>query len=176
MFRRAALLFLALLTTSANAQKPADRIEKLAASGKIQENAPVKASSEITIHASPEKVWHLLTDIDNWPQWQSMVSAAKINGPLEPGTTFVWRQGSTKIKSRIALAHPVSELVWTGTTFGARGIHAWNLRPLPDGSTLVKTSESLNGFLLRLRIFYSSNDLAKQQKVWLEALKHKGEE
>src|SRR5580704_7898045 len=90
MFPRTTLLLLALLTTPGNMQSPMDRLEKLAADGQIQENAAVKASSEITIHASPENVWHLLTDIDNWPKWQSTISAAKINGPLESGTAFVW--------------------------------------------------------------------------------------
>ncbi len=107
MFPWTTLLFLALLTTPANAQSPMDRLEKLAGDGQIQENAAVKASSEITIQASPENVWHLLTDI-NWPKWQSTISAAKINGPLESGTAFVWTSGRTQIKSRIALACPVT--------------------------------------------------------------------
>jgi len=109
MFPWTTLLFLALLTTPANAQSPMDRLEKLAGDGQIQENAAVKASSEITIQASPENVWHLLTDI-NWPKWQSTISAAKINGPLESGTAFVWTSGRTQIKSRIALACPVTQL------------------------------------------------------------------
>src|SRR5580704_18974395 len=90
MFPWTIFLLLALLTTPANAQGPMDRLQRLAADGKIDESAAVKASSEITIHASPENVWHLLTDIDNWPKWQSTISAAKINGPLESGTAFVW--------------------------------------------------------------------------------------
>jgi uncharacterized membrane protein len=133
MFPWTTLLFLALLTTPANAQSPMDRLEKLAADGQIQENAAIKASSEITIHASPENVWHLLTDIDNWPKWQSTISAAKINGPLEPGTAFVWTSGGTQIKSRIALACPVTQLAWTGTAYRARAVYVWNLQPLPDG-------------------------------------------
>jgi len=174
MFPWTTLLFLALLTTPANAQSPMDRLEKLAADGQIQENAAVKASSEITIHASPENVWHLLTDIDNWPKWQSTISAAKINGPLESGTAFVWTSGGTQIKSRIALARPVTQLAWTGTAYRARAVHVWNLQPLPDGGTLVRTTESMNGFMLRL--FYSSNDLAKSQRLWLDALKRKAEQ
>jgi hypothetical protein len=146
MFPWTTLLFLALLTTPANAQSPMDRLEKLAADGQIQENAAVKASSEITIHASPENVWHLLTDIDNWPKWQSTISAAKINGPLESGTAFVWTSGGTQIKSRIALARPVTQLAWTGTAYRARAVHVWNLQLLPDGDTLVKTTESMDGF------------------------------
>ena len=39
MFPWTTLLFLALLTTPANAQGPMDRLEKLAADGQVQENA-----------------------------------------------------------------------------------------------------------------------------------------
>jgi uncharacterized protein YndB with AHSA1/START domain len=173
MFSWTMFLFLALLATPANAQSPMDRLQKLAADGKIDENAAVKASSEITIHASPENVWHLLTDIDNWPKWQSTISAAKINGPLESGSTFEWTNGGTEIKSRIALARPVTQLAWTGIAHKARAIHVWNLQPLPDGGTLVKTIESMDGFMLKL--FYSSDDLAKSQRLWLDALKHRAE-
>jgi hypothetical protein len=142
MFPLITLLFLALLTTPANAQSPMDRLEKLAADGQIQENAAVKASSEITIHSSPENVWHILTDIDNWTKWQATISA-KINGPLESGTAFEWTSGGTQIKSRIALARPVTQLAWTGTAYRARAIHVWKMQPLPGGATLVKTTESI---------------------------------
>jgi hypothetical protein len=174
MFRWTTLLLLAVFTTLVESQGQMDHLEKLAANGRIDENAPVKASSEIVIHASPEKVWQVLTDIGNWPKWQSAVSAAKMNGPLESGTTFVWITGHTKIRSRIALAHPVTELAWTGTAYRARAIHVWNLQPLPGHSTLVKTSESMDG--LMLRIFYSSKYLAKSQKLWLDALKRRTEQ
>lgn len=173
-FALTTFLFLILLTCVAQAVGPGDHIEELAASGHIQEDAPVKASSEITIHAAPEKVWHLLTDIDNWPKWQSTISSAHINGAVEPGTRFSWTNGGAKIESRIAVVDPGMELVWTATAYKARAIHIWQLQPLPDGGTMVKTSESMNGFLLR--VFYSSKDLAKSHKVWLEALKRKAEE
>ncbi len=167
-------LTLTLFVLPVSAQKPLDRIETLAATGRIQENAPVKASSRIAIHASPEKVWDLLTDVDNWPKWQSTITAAKINGPVAVGTTFTWNSGGTKIVSRIALVQPNTQLVWTGTAYKARAIHVWSLEPSPDGGTIVKTTESMDGFLLT--VFYSSKDLAGSHKLWLDALKHKAEE
>lgn len=134
----------------------------------------VKAASEIVIHASPEKVWQILTAIDDWPKWQSTVSAAHINGALAPGTTFTWTNGGAEIKSRIALLPHNEQIGWTGTAYKARAIHIWSLQPLPGGSTLVKTTESMDGFLLT--VFYSSEDLAKSHDIWLQALKHKAEE
>jgi uncharacterized protein YndB with AHSA1/START domain len=168
------IVFFLLLAIPAGQDGQMDRLAKLAANGQIHEEAAVKASSEIVIHASPEKVWHLLTDINNWPAWQSTVSAAKMNGPLEPGTTFVWTNGGTKITSRLALVHPMTQFVWTGKALGAKAIHVWNLQAAPDGGTLVKTVESMDGFMLK--IFYSSSDLAKSHAMWLDALKRKAEQ
>lgn len=80
-----------------------DRLTALAANGRSQENAPVKAASEIVIRAPVEKVWQILTTINEWPNWQSTVSAAHLDGPLEPGTSFNSTNGGAEIKSRIAL-------------------------------------------------------------------------
>src|SRR5208283_5485982 len=59
--------------------------DELARNGKIREDAPVKASVQIVIHAPVEKVWSLLTDIAGWPKWQSDISTAEITGPLQAG-------------------------------------------------------------------------------------------
>jgi len=79
-----------VFTSCAIAQKPADRIDQIAAEGQIDRNAPVKTSTEIDVQAPPDKAWRVLTDIDNWPKWQPAVSAAKIDGPLQTGTNFTW--------------------------------------------------------------------------------------
>jgi uncharacterized membrane protein len=100
------LLLLALLTAPASAQAGMDRIEKLAAGGQIQENAPVKASSDIVIHASPEKVWRLLTDIDRWPAWHSAISAARINGRWNRERPLSGLTEGPESNLEIALVHP----------------------------------------------------------------------
>ncbi len=163
-----------LIFIHSGSQNKTGGIDDLAAKGQIQEAAPVKAASEIIIHAPLEKVWRLLTDINHWPQWQSNVSAARIDGPLQPGTNFAWTTGGAQIRSRIALAQPFTQLAWTGTVYRAKAIHVWRLQSLPDGTTLVKTNESMDGFMLK--VFYSSNELSKSQKVWLDALKRKAEQ
>ena len=98
------LLWLAFTASapSSSASGGQDKLEALAAMGKIQENAPVKAASEITIKAPKEKIWQILTSIDDWPSWQSTTSAAHLNGQLAPGSTFTWKSGGAEIRSRIA--------------------------------------------------------------------------
>ena len=167
-------LFAGMLSGSAFAGSSQERLDALAAQGQIQRNAPVQAGAEIIIHASPAKVWQLLTDIDHWPQWQSTVSAAHIDGTCERGTDFAWTDGGTQIRARLALVRPNAAVAWTGTAYQAHAIHVWTLEELPDGSTRVKTTESMDGMLLRM--FFSSQDLSKSLKVFLKALQHRAEE
>jgi uncharacterized protein YndB with AHSA1/START domain len=143
--------------------------EELARSGKIREDAPVKASVEINIHAPVEKVWLLLTDVTNWPKWQPDISVARIAGPLEAGTAFSWTTGSTRIESRIALVEPYEQFAWTGRAHWVKAIHVWKLQRLSSDETLVRTSESMHGFILTL--FYSSKKLEQADQRWLDRLK-----
>ena len=150
-----------------------DHLDQLARNGNIQESAPVKASLEITVNALPEKVWGLLTDVKNWPKWQRDISKAEILGPLQSGTAFSWTAG-TNIKSRVALVQPLEQFAWTGTAYKAKAIHVWKLQRLPGDRTLVKTNESMEGFLLTM--FYSSSKLKESDQHWLNYLKAAAEQ
>lgn len=144
------------------------RLDQLASSGNVQEDAPVKASSEITINAPPERVWELLTNVKDWPRWQPDITKAEMSGPLQRGTDFTWKAG-TQIRSRIALIQPPKEFVWTGVAYRAKAIHVWELERIAGKGTLVRTRESMDGPMLA--IFFSSKKLEESQQHWLTALK-----
>lgn len=148
------------------------RRERLASNGAIQDSAPIKTSLDTVIQAPPEKVWGILTDVNDWPKWQSSISEARINGPLQAGTSFTWN-GGMRIKSRLALVEPNERLAWTGAAMGAHAIHVWNLERLPGHRTRVKVDESMSGFLLTL--FYSSKELEASDQLWLDRLKLESE-
>jgi uncharacterized membrane protein len=148
-------------------------LDALARAGAIESDAPIKASAEIVIQAPAEKVWGILTAVNDWPKWQSDVKEAEMIGPLESGTAFTWRSGGTRIHSKIALVTPSKEIAWTGTALNATAIHVWKLDQLPGNKTLVKTEESMSGFMLTL--FYSSKELQTVDQSWLERLKLEAE-
>ena len=56
----------------------------------IDGNAPVRARHETDIHAPLDTVWRLHTDVNNWPAWQTDITAAHLDGPFEPGSSFTW--------------------------------------------------------------------------------------
>ena len=173
--RPLAILLMLPMSTIAAAQSGMNHAEALASNGQIDEHAAVKASSEILIAAPKEKVWRLLAEIDNWARWQPNISASKFAGPLKQGTEFEWTTGGTKIKSRLAVVKPGETLVWTGKALHTAAIHVWQFRATPNGGTVVSTRESMSGFMLKLKVFYSSKDLEKSQKAWLDALKREAE-
>ena len=164
------LLLFAVVIFGMIARLPSqDHLDQLARSGAIEGNAPVKTHVTITINAPPEKVWGLLSDLKDWPKWQPDISDVELSGPVQSGSSFSWNTRGSEIHSKIAVAQPQERLVWTGTAYGAKAIHAWTLERLPDGRTLVQTDESKNGFLLSL--FYSSKKLKESDQRWLDDLK-----
>jgi uncharacterized protein YndB with AHSA1/START domain len=115
----------------------------------VNQNAPVKSRGELIIHAPIEKLWHVLTDIDHWPSWQSAVTESKLSGSLAEGTIFRWKAGGLSFVSKIHTIKPYHKFGWTGKTIGTSAIHNWFFEE-HDGQTLLIVEECLEGFLPRL--------------------------
>jgi uncharacterized protein YndB with AHSA1/START domain len=111
----------------------------------INNKAPVMCSKTITINARIEKVWAVLTNIVNWPNWQNDISQAKLNGELIPLTTFDWKAGGAKIHSTLHTVEATKYFGWTGKSFGIIAIHNWTLTET-NGQTNVSVDESMEGF------------------------------
>ena len=136
----------------------------------INNNAPVICSKSITINADCEKVWSILTNINNWASWQTEISKPKLNGELLPNTTFDWKTGGAKIHSTIHTVEPFSYFGWTGKTLGMFAIHNWSLTEI-NGQTEVSVDESMEGFLANLFKKSFNKNLEKGMHNWLELLK-----
>ena len=136
----------------------------------INNNAPVKCSKTISINASSEKVWKIMTHIDNWGTWQTDISKPKLNGELKPETTFDWKTGGAKIHSTLHTVEPFKNFGWTGKTFGMFAIHNWTLIET-NGQTKVSVDESMEGFLANLLKKFFNKNLEKGMQNWLDLLK-----
>ncbi len=135
-----------------------------------KENAPVYCQGTITINATPEKVWKVLTDINNWSTWMASVSTAKLNGPLMPDTTFDWKTGGSKIHSTLHTVMPFSDLGWTGKVYGIYAIHNWSFKEVA-GVTQVNVSESMEGWLTKVFKKSFNKTLEKGMQQSLQELK-----
>ena len=140
----------------------------------INENAPVKAKESIQIDATPEKVWEILSDINNWDKWNSDIKHAKLNGELKAGTTFNWNNGGNKITSTLHTVTPFKEIGWSGKAFGAFAIHNFTIIA-DNGYTTVLIEESMEGLLMRLFKGYMQNTLKGSINKWLIQIKEVAE-
>jgi hypothetical protein len=170
--KRFALGSTLMIGLTACTNSAADR-DALATQGLIQESAPVKAAAEIIIAAPASKVWNLLTDIKDWPKWQPDISKSSIQSDPALGSQFSWSSGGMDIRSTVRLLDPQKAICWTGRVWHIHAIHCWTLSALPDGRILVKTRESMDGWLLSR--FYSSQELLQSDQLWMARLKQAAE-
>lgn len=136
----------------------------------IHHKAPVKCSKTISIDANSERVWAILTDINNWATWQTDISQPKLNGVLQPETTFDWKTGGAKIHSTLHTVEPYSQFGWTGKTFGMFAVHNWTISE-KGGQTMVEVNESMEGFIAGLFKKTFNKNLEKAMQKWLDLLK-----
>lgn len=136
----------------------------------INELAPVKATREISIKTEAARVWAVLLDIDAWPTWNKAVSRARLEGPAAPGTVFRWKSGGSSIVSRLEQVEPPRAVCWSGRALGTAAIHVWTITPVDDG-VVVTTSESLEGWLVRLFRIPFQRLLKRTLEDTLQALK-----
>jgi uncharacterized protein YndB with AHSA1/START domain len=114
----------------------------------IDQSAPIKASASVEIAAPAYDVWAVMTEFHRWSCWNPQIKEAKLEGPLEPGSRFVWRSGPGAIRSVLRAVDPPRELGWSGKTMGIHAQHVWRLEPTPTG-VKVTTEESWRGWPTR---------------------------
>ncbi|MEM6319750.1 MAG: SRPBCC family protein [Bacteroidota bacterium] len=140
----------------------------------INQAAPVVQKKEIIIHAVPEKVWQILTNIESWDDWNKRIKDPKLQSALAVGGRFIWKTNGSKIKSAIHSFAPNHFFGWQGKAFGATAIHNWYLAPTKNG-TKVRVEESMEGWIIRLMKKKMNEKLAADMVYWLERLKEESE-
>lgn len=108
--------------------------------------------TEIIINASKEKVWNVLTDVDQYPQWNPFI--VSIKGKLAPGARLVntLRNGEKTIvfKPKVLSVVPFQYFDWRGS-LGIRGLfdghHYFKVEELSPGQVMVKHGETFSGLL-----------------------------
>jgi hypothetical protein len=110
--------------------------------------------TEILINATPEKVWAILTNFDNYPNWNPFIKSIK--GEVKVGKKITARieppnvKGMT-FKPRILVFHPNKELRWLGHLLFAGlfdGEHKFELIDNGNGTTTFIQSEKFKGILV----------------------------
>lgn len=155
---------------------PQSQAQTIAGAMQTNPQAPVFQANQIHIQVSPERVWAVLTDINQWPRWYAPVTRANLQGAPAVGATFDWKVNGASIHSTLHTVTTNQFFSWSGTTFGGSAIHNWRLEAAPDGGTVVKVEESMQGWLVGLFKKKMNRDLERDIQRWLEALKAESEQ
>jgi hypothetical protein len=112
--------------------------------------------TEIDIEASPDTVWEILSDLDQYQTWNPFIVSAtgtvavgeKLTNRLQPagGRAATFKPTVTDVAT-------AQVLEWLGR-FGMPGIfdgrHRFELAPTPNGGTHLLHTEHFSGALVRL--------------------------
>ena len=112
-------------------------------------DAPVFSEGQIDVAATPEELWDIMANFENWPSWNPDVQSVTLEGPVVEGTTFRWKAGATRLVSTLRVVERPHLLGWTGRTMGIRAIHVWRFAASPDGS-IARMEESFDGAVATL--------------------------
>ena len=107
--------------------------------------------TEIIINASTERVWNLLTDFANYPNWNTFIIS--VEGHLEKGTqlknTMVVNGKKNVFKPTITEVQPNQYFEWLGklplNAFNGR--HYFQLESIGDNQTKLIHGEKFSGWL-----------------------------
>jgi uncharacterized protein YndB with AHSA1/START domain len=136
--------------------------------------AAASAQAQIEIAAPPERVWELLSNIERWPTWNSLVQKAVLSGPLHPGSVFKWKSKGFAVTSTLREVTQKRRIAWTGKAFGTRAVHTWEVEGSNQG-TILKTAESFAGWLPKLMPRVMQRTLDETLPAWLQAIKAEAE-
>lgn len=113
-----------------------------------------KIESQIIIKTAPEKIWNLLIDFENYPQWNSFIT--HIEGAIQTGnqlTVTIEPEKGKKMVFKPTLLSRIEnrELSWLGK-LGFKGIfdgkHQFKLIDNRNGTTTFIQSEYFSGLLV----------------------------
>lgn len=112
--------------------------------------------TQISIHATAEMVWRVLTDLNAYPRWNPFITGAE--GEIRTGsrlTVHIVPPGSKAMTFRpiITSVDPGCELRWLGRLWLTGlfdGEHIFKIQPMDGDRILFVQEENFTGLLLPL--------------------------
>ena len=107
--------------------------------------------TSITINASKERVWKILTDFENYPEWNSFIES--VSGDVKVGNQIQIKLQGMTFKPVILTLNENTELKWLGHLWFKGlfdGEHKFKLTDNGNGTTNFEQSENFSGILVKL--------------------------
>jgi len=128
------------------------------------------ARQDITINATPAKIWSMLGDVTKWPSWHPKVSNGQMleGDEFYPGATFQYTLDGKPVSGTITLIDRPKAIAWRA----GNSRFSVKLEPVQAEATRVICETEVSGGLLSsLRKAKAEQEAADAAKQWLDALK-----
>lgn len=113
--------------------------------------AALELYTTINIEAPVKTVWQVLTDWNDYPNWNPFIK--KIEGILELGSSLTAQIDTMTFRPTVTQLEAPYQLNWLGHLFFKGlfdGEHQFRLEALPNGHTQLHHSEYFSGLLIPL--------------------------
>lgn len=123
--------------------------------------------TSITINASKEKIWKILTDFKNYPEWNSFIKS--VSGDVKVGNQIRIKLQGMTFKPIVLTLNENTELKWLGQLWFKGlfdGEHKFYLIDNGNGTTKFEQNENFSGILVKL----FSKSLDKDTKMGFEQM------
>ena len=145
----------------------------------LPEDADFYIHNKIQINASPEVVWDLLVNAEDWPNWYEGMSNVAIlnsdNPQLQATSEVRFTTMNRDFNGFIREFEPYERLAWETKNEKLAAYHAWLIIPNAQGCLLV-TDEVQKGKLANMQKLFLPNKLKNLHDVWLVGFKEKAEQ
>jgi short-subunit dehydrogenase/uncharacterized protein YndB with AHSA1/START domain len=109
---------------------------------------PIVVRNETLVHASAERVWDLLSDVERWPSWYRACRWVRVQSPAHAAQPLVfrWKAHPVELRSTVVSAVRPHSFAIVADAPGLHAERAFTFRPTPDGrSTVVVSDETQVG-------------------------------
>lgn len=132
--------------------------------------AQKEIKTTIQIAATPQKVWNVLTDFEQYPNWNPFIKSAE--GKFAVGNKVAINAGGMNFKPRILVYNEKKEIRWIGKLLVKGffdGEHIFKIVENKDGTVTFKQEEKFTGILVGL----FAKKLDNETKVGFEQMNQK---
>lgn len=113
--------------------------------------AQKEIKTSITIQATPQQVWDILTNFEAYPEWNPFIKS--INGTIQEGEKIKVHIEGMKFKPKVLAFKKEQEFRWKGKLLFKGlfdGEHSFVIEDNLDGSVTFKHEEQFSGILVGL--------------------------
>ncbi len=137
-------------------------------------------SQSAEVNASPEEVWALIVDADNWAEWNPAVKKSELKkgdgeetGSVVEFTPIIGGKSAPKVKLKLEESQKPNLHEFTAKAPGLKIVFGRTITQ-KEGVTVVTSYETITGpGAVGFKAMYGQEGLDQEHREWVEAIKKK---